>query len=74
MEQKAESGPGTKATRFAPPPALWAFLFLLGALFLGAYAVGQAVGPVAPGMHGPEITGDAPARDGDMPMNHGGGH
>ncbi|MGW9120322.1 hypothetical protein ACWGRV_27545 [Streptomyces sp. NPDC055663] len=73
-EQTADPGPGAKIARFVPSPALWAFLFLLGAVFAGAYAVGQAVGPVAPGMHGPGITGDAPGRDGDMPMEHGGGH
>ncbi|MDT0490475.1 hypothetical protein RM717_08145 [Streptomyces griseus] len=74
MEQTTGPGYGARAAGFAVPPALWAFLFLLGALFLGAYAVGQAVGPVAPGMHGPGITGEAPARDGETPMEHGGGH
>ncbi|MFG3407414.1 hypothetical protein [Streptomyces sp. NPDC048142] len=74
MEQTADPAPGAKTARLVPPPALWAFLLLLGALFAGAHAVGQAVGPVAPGMHGPGITGDAPARDGDAPMEHGGGH
>ncbi|MET9052070.1 hypothetical protein ABZW50_13050 [Streptomyces bacillaris] len=74
MDQKAAPGPGTKAARSAPPPALWAFLLLLGALFTGACAVGQAVGPVAPGMHGPGLIGDGPARDGEMPMDHGSGH
>ncbi|MFE7430484.1 MULTISPECIES: hypothetical protein [unclassified Streptomyces] len=73
MEQTADPVPEAKTVRF-PPPALWGFLFLLGVLFAGAYAVGAAVGPVAPGMHGPGITGDSPAGDGDMPMDHGGGH
>ncbi|MFJ3939731.1 hypothetical protein [Streptomyces parvus] len=74
MEQKADPGPGARTARWLPPPALWAFLFLLGGVFAGAYAVGQAVGPVAPGMHGPGITSDAPSRDAEMPMEHGGGH
>ncbi|MEU3206066.1 hypothetical protein ABZ702_19735 [Streptomyces cyaneofuscatus] len=74
MEQKADPVPRAKTARWFPPPALWAFLFLLGAVFAGAYGVGQAVGPVAPGMHGPGVTGDAPSRDADMPMEHGGGH
>ncbi|MFJ4966496.1 hypothetical protein EES43_02880 [Streptomyces sp. ADI96-02] len=72
------SDPADRATiaRFVPPPALCGFLLLLGALFAGAYAVGAAVGPVAPGMHGPAVTGGSPdgEGDGDMPMNHGGGH
>ncbi|WP_443051117.1 hypothetical protein [Streptomyces sp. JV185] len=74
VEQTADPVPEAKTARFVPPPALWGFLFLLGALFAGAYAVGAAVGPVAPGMHGPGITGDAPVGDGGMPMDHGGGH
>ncbi|MFQ6850392.1 hypothetical protein AAIB46_05730 [Streptomyces sp. 35M1] len=74
MEQKAHPGPGAKTARWNPPPALWAFLFLLGGVFAGAYAVGQAVGPVAPGMQGPGVTSDAPSRDAEMPMEHGGGH
>ncbi|WP_335939341.1 hypothetical protein [Streptomyces sp. PTD5-9] len=73
MEQTADPVPEAKNARF-PPSALWGFLFLLGVLFAGAYAVGAAVGPVAPGIHGPGITGDSPAGDGDMPMDHGGGH
>ncbi|ARI56274.1 hypothetical protein LT966_27160 [Streptomyces griseobrunneus] len=70
----ADPWPGAKTARWAPPPALWAFLLLLGVVFAGAYVVGRAVGPVAPGMHGPGIRGDAPSRDADMPMEHGGGH
>ncbi|MCX4852167.1 hypothetical protein [Streptomyces sp. NBC_00893] len=73
VEQTADPGPEAKAAQFIPSPALWAFLLVLGALFAGAYGVGEAVGPVAPGMHGPGITGDTPASDGDMPMEHGGG-
>lgn len=74
MEHTAAPRPAAKIARALPPPAFWAFLCLLGAVFAGAYAVGQAVGPVAPGMHGPGVTGDAPDRDGEMPMDHGGGH
>ncbi|GHB28149.1 hypothetical protein GCM10010392_65400 [Streptomyces clavifer] len=74
VEQTAGPGPQAKSVRGVPPPALWVFLLLLGALFAGAYAVGNAVGPVAPGMHGPGVTGGTPTEDGDLPMEHGGGH
>ncbi|MFJ4466352.1 hypothetical protein ACIP2X_02405 [Streptomyces sp. NPDC089424] len=37
-----------------PPPALGGFLLLLALVFVVAYAVGSAVGPVAPGMHRPD--------------------
>ncbi|MFJ7414962.1 hypothetical protein ACIQWZ_29790 [Streptomyces sp. NPDC098077] len=74
MEQTADPGLGAKIARALPPPAFWAFLFLLGAVFAGAYAVGQAVDPVAPGTHRPGVTGDAPTREEDMPMDHGGAH
>ncbi|MFF4104433.1 hypothetical protein [Streptomyces sp. NPDC001903] len=37
--------------RWAPPPALAAFVVLLLAMFALAYGVGAAAGPVAPGMH-----------------------
>ncbi|MEV6264685.1 hypothetical protein AB0M42_28600 [Streptomyces sp. NPDC051784] len=50
-----------------PPPALFGFLFLLVLMFGAAYAVGHAVGPVAPGMHGTG-TGSGGGDDG------GGGH
>nr|WP_079047787.1 hypothetical protein [Streptomyces hirsutus] len=33
------------------PPALCGFLVLLVLMFVASYAVGAAVGPVAPGMH-----------------------
>lgn len=74
VEQTAGPGPEANSGRGVPPPALWVFLLLLGVLFAGAHAVGNAVGPVAPGMHGPGATGGTPADDGDMPMEHGGGH
>ncbi|MGW9310921.1 hypothetical protein ACWGSB_01075 [Streptomyces albidoflavus] len=68
--------PVTRAgtVRSVPPPALWGFLLLLGALFVGAYVVGNAVGPVAPGMHAPGITGGTPPGEQGAPMHHGGGH
>ncbi|MFD4127151.1 hypothetical protein ACFXKK_10385 [Streptomyces globisporus] len=72
MEKAADPGFGAKIARALPPPAFWAFLFLLGAVFAGAYAIGAAMDPVAPGMHGPTVTDDAPTRDEDMPMDHGG--
>lgn len=74
MEQKADPGPGAKTARSLPPPAFWTFLLLLVVVFAGAYAVGRAVGPVAPGMHGPGVTSDSPSRDADTPTEHGGGH
>lgn len=30
--------------------------------------------PVAPGTHRPGVTGDAPTREEDMPMDHEGAH
>ncbi|MCL7381259.1 hypothetical protein [Streptomyces sp. 35G-GA-8] len=54
--------------RCVPPPALTGFLVLLMVLFGVSYAVGSAVGPVAPGMHstdtGPQDSSDSP-RGGD---------
>lgn len=41
----------TTLKRYAPPPALIGFLVLLVVVFTVSYAVGSAVGPVAPGMH-----------------------
>ena len=40
-----------------PPPALCGFLLLLVLLFSASYAVGEAAGPVAPGMHGTGTAG-----------------
>jgi hypothetical protein len=76
VDQSAGPVPRATTARFAPPPALYGFLLLLGVLFVSAYAVGAAVGPVSPGMHGPSITGGTPGGGGDedMPMHHGGGH
>ncbi|MFE9726808.1 hypothetical protein ACFYQ5_25245 [Streptomyces sp. NPDC005794] len=76
MDQTAGPALRTTIVRFVPPPALWGFLLLVGMLFVGAYAVGAAVGPVSPGMHGPAVIGGSPGGDSDedMPMQHGGGH
>ncbi|WP_085209787.1 hypothetical protein [Streptomyces sp. Amel2xC10] len=68
--------------RWTPPAALIGFLLLLVLVFSVSYAVGSAVGPVAPGMH--DDGGNAGTGEGDtsgtgggmedMPgMQHGGG-
>ena len=51
-----------------PPPALCGFL-LLALMFAASYAVGDAAGPVAPGIH---RTGTAPG-DGTGSGGSGGG-
>ncbi|MFD3921218.1 hypothetical protein [Streptomyces sp. NPDC058595] len=67
--------------RCVPPPAPTAFLVLLVVVFGVSYAVGSAVGPVAPGMRstdtGPQDppggdTGDSGGM-GDMGGMHSGG-
>ncbi|MFI7412627.1 hypothetical protein ACIBU0_28540 [Streptomyces sp. NPDC049627] len=64
------------------PPALCGFLVLLALIFTVSYAVGAAIGPVAPGMHRSGTGGDGGGDDGggmdmgdtgDMPMRHGSG-
>ncbi|MFI9831071.1 hypothetical protein ACIHIX_25735 [Streptomyces sp. NPDC051913] len=74
------------ARRWVPPPALVGFLLLLVLVFTVSYAVGSAVGPVAPGMHGTGENGgsgesgagadETSGTDGDMGempgMSHGG--
>ncbi|MFF9241035.1 hypothetical protein ACF1AL_19625 [Streptomyces sp. NPDC014801] len=62
----------------SPPPALFGFLLLLVAVFAVSYAVGAAVGPVSPGLHGGPAghsrPGDGDADDmGGMHGMHGGG-
>ncbi|MFE0493616.1 hypothetical protein ACFW2M_02830 [Streptomyces albidoflavus] len=74
MELTATTVTRAGTVRSVPPPALWGFLLLLAALFVGAYVAGNAVGPVAPGMHAPGTTGDAPSSEKDAPMHHGSGH
>lgn len=61
--------------RFVPPPALCGFLVLLVLVFAASYAVGKAVGPVAPGMH-ESGTDYRPTDEGDGGGGgtHGGGH
>ncbi|WP_326611214.1 hypothetical protein OG949_17860 [Streptomyces scopuliridis] len=65
--------------RCVPPPALTGFLVLLVVVFGVSYAVGSAVGPVAPGMHstdtGPRDPSDStPGGDtGDMDGMHSDG-
>lgn len=56
-----------------PPPALCGFLLLLAVMFTASYAVGAAVGPVAPAMHGTAPSGGAGQDDGgaDDPMDAG---
>ncbi|MDF3149791.1 MULTISPECIES: hypothetical protein [unclassified Streptomyces] len=61
------------------PPALCGFLLLLALIFTVSYVVGEATGPVAPGMHrsGTSGGGDGGGADvgdmGDMDMRHGSG-
>ncbi|MEU7576938.1 hypothetical protein AB0B50_04950 [Streptomyces sp. NPDC041068] len=66
-----------------PPPALCGFVLLLVLVFAVSYAVGKAVGPVAPGMHGSVKDSDGGGGHGgsgdtggmgDMGGMHGGGH
>ena len=66
--------------RCVPPPALTGFLVLLLLVVFGvSYAVGSAVGPVAPGMHSTDIDPrnppDSPpgGDSGDMGDMHSGG-
>ncbi|MFJ9539837.1 hypothetical protein ACIRPX_21560 [Streptomyces sp. NPDC101225] len=68
------------ARRWMPPPALCGFLLLLALVFSVSYAVGSAVGPVAPGLHSTGTTEGGGGSDGngggmdDMPgMGHGSG-
>ncbi|MEU5092667.1 hypothetical protein [Streptomyces sp. NPDC021356] len=57
------------------------FVLLLAAMFGVSYAVGDAVGPVAPGMHGTSSSGGGDGHDGGsdpggmggMEMDHGSG-
>ncbi|MDQ0790872.1 hypothetical protein [Streptomyces sp. B3I8] len=69
---------GPSLRRALPPPALFGFLLLLVVAFAAAYAVGTGAGPVAPGMHGSQVSrdGDGGADGGtDMgDMGEGGGH
>ena len=74
---------GPSLRRALPPPALFGFLLLLVVAFAAAYAVGTGTGPVAPGMHGSQVSrdggggADGGADDGgtDMgDMGEGGGH
>jgi hypothetical protein len=69
---------GPSLRRALPPPALCGFLLLLVVAFAAAYAVGTGAGPVAPGMHGTQVSRDGGGADGggtDMgDMGEGGGH
>ncbi|WP_405999863.1 hypothetical protein [Streptomyces sp. NBC_00829] len=58
-------------SRLPVPRALVGFVFLVLALTALSYAVGRAVGPVAPGLHRVEEPGDpAPEGPGGMPGTH----
>ncbi|MGW7049592.1 hypothetical protein ACWGDT_44475 [Streptomyces avermitilis] len=69
------TGTGTSPTlrRLAPPPALCGFLLLLALIFTVSYAVGAAAGPVAPGIHGTQTSGDGSGGGGGMEDMHGSG-
>lgn len=71
-----------RVRRGFPPSALFGFVFLLALLFGAAYAVGDAVGPVAPGMHRTDGEGGGSGDHGGEPdsgdmggmdMDHGSG-
>ncbi|MFG2501910.1 hypothetical protein ACGFSB_27325 [Streptomyces sp. NPDC048441] len=64
--EQASASPSSERSklRWLPPPALFGFILLLAVMFGLSYAVGHAVGPVAPGMHG--------TSSGDDPGGHGG--
>ncbi|MEH0447255.1 hypothetical protein QA811_27125 [Streptomyces sp. B21-102] len=73
-------GAGAVLRRAAPAPALCGFLVLLVLIFTASYAVGDGVGPVAPGMHGTGTgtgtgtgggRGDDMGDMDDMPGGHG---
>ncbi|MDQ0809425.1 hypothetical protein QFZ63_001139 [Streptomyces sp. B3I7] len=69
---------GPSLRRALPPPALFGFLLLLVVAFAAAYAVGTGAGPVAPGMHGSQVSrdggGGADAGTDMGDMGEGGGH
>jgi hypothetical protein len=54
--------------KLGPPPALCGFLLLLALIFAASYVAGAAAGPVAPGIHGPGVSGGG----GGMEDMHGG--
>jgi hypothetical protein len=73
--QQSSTGAGFALRRLVPPPALCGFLLLLALIFTGAYAVGAAVGPVAPDMQrsGTSDDGTGGTDGGGMDMKHGSG-
>ncbi|TDC24442.1 hypothetical protein E1265_09840 [Streptomyces sp. 8K308] len=50
-----------------PPPSVYAFVLLLALVFAASYAVGNMVGPVAPGMR------ERPSGEEPEQSEHGGG-
>ncbi|MFK4224402.1 hypothetical protein [Streptomyces sp. NPDC019890] len=61
-----------RTSRLPVPPALLGFVLLVLALTTLSYAVGRAVGPVAPGLHRTEEPGSpGPEDPGGMPGMHG---
>ncbi|MFF5568036.1 hypothetical protein ACFY7Z_25950 [Streptomyces sp. NPDC012623] len=77
----ALSLPEQSGRRRLPAPTLLGFVLLLAVMFGVSYAVGHAVGPVAPGMHGSSSGGGADGHGdesgsgdmGGMEMDHGSG-
>ncbi|MFD4946625.1 hypothetical protein ACFVYE_17710 [Streptomyces sp. NPDC058239] len=61
--------------RWVPPPGLIGFLVLLVSMFAVSYEIGDAVGPVAPGMHstGTGGGGRSDPHGDDMGDMHSGG-
>jgi hypothetical protein len=72
MRASGKSADGGRLRGLVPPPALVGFVILVLALTAVSYAVGSAVGPVAPGLHRVEDPGgSAPEDPGGMPGMHG---
>ncbi|WP_411293896.1 hypothetical protein [Streptomyces kunmingensis] len=75
--QYAGARSGRAMSRWLPPPALLGFVLLLVVMFGLSYAVGRAVGPVAPAMHGTGAGSGSGGGDGGgmggMDMDHGSG-
>ncbi|MGW7244436.1 hypothetical protein [Streptomyces sp. NPDC054804] len=71
-EIRQPSHPAGATARRLPPPALCGFLLLLALVFSASYAVGTAVGPVAPGMRGTGSAGSGSGGDGGAGGSGGG--
>ncbi|GFH37491.1 hypothetical protein [Streptomyces pacificus] len=75
MDDSRQAAPGVKTAlrKTLPPPALCGFLLLLALVFAGSHALGERVGPVAPGMHATPSGGGADGEGAHGGTGHGGG-